>query len=159
VSAAPSAEITLRPARPADAPTLAAFNTAMALETEGKHLNPQTVLRGVQAVFDEPSLGFYVVAEAEGQVVAGLMITTEWSDWRAAHFWWIQSVYVQPAWRRQGIFRRLYGTVRQMALQRVDVCGLRLYVEGENLAGQQTYEALGMSQTSYALYEEMLVSQ
>jgi ribosomal protein S18 acetylase RimI-like enzyme len=36
------------------------------------------------------------------------------------------------------------------------VCGLRLYVERGNQAARATYEALGMTETSYRLYETEL---
>ena len=57
---------------------------------------------GVQAVFDDGSRGRYYVAEDDGQVAASLLVTSEWSDWRAGVVWWIQSVYVAPAARRRG---------------------------------------------------------
>ena len=34
-----------------------------------------------------------------------------------------------------------------------DCCGVRLYVDRENDRAQQTYTALGMSPSSYDLYE------
>jgi hypothetical protein len=43
----------------------------------------------------------YFLLEQGGAVKAQLMITYEWSDWRAGVVWWIQSVYVQPQHRQQ----------------------------------------------------------
>ncbi len=54
---------TVRDATPGDARTIADFNVAMALETEQRDLDDATVRAGVQAVFDEPSRGNYIVAE------------------------------------------------------------------------------------------------
>jgi len=131
------------------------FNQAMALETEGKALDPDTLGRGVKRVFDEPTLGRYLVAQAEdGTVVACLMITYEWSDWRDAPVWWIQSVYVSPEHRRKGVFKRLYRSVRALG-EAAGVCGYRLYVERENTRAQQTYEDLGMSRAGYLMFEAM----
>jgi GNAT superfamily N-acetyltransferase len=149
-------DIAVRAATRADADTLAQFNRAMADETEDKALDPETVRNGVEALFDDPSRGFYLVAEAEGRLVGSLMITTEWSDWRNGRFWWIQSVYVRPDARRRGVYRALHRAVRRRARDRTDVCGLRLYVERGNAAARETYEALGMTETAYRLYEEML---
>ena len=84
-----------------------------------------------------------------------LMITTEWSDWRNADIWWIQSVYVHPEARRQGIFKSLYFKAREMA-QEKGVASLRLYVERENLTAQRAYEKLGMTQSHYVMMEESL---
>lgn len=145
----------VRRAQPADADAIAAFNAAMAFETEGKRLLPQVLGAGVRRLLVEPGLGFYLVAEAQGEVVACLMVTTEWSDWRNGRFWWIQSVYVQPAWRRRGVFRALYRQGREAALREPDVCGLRLYVEHENAVAQSTYLHLGMQRTDYLLFEEL----
>ena len=138
-----------------DAAVLAEFNAAMALETEGKHLLPEVIGAGVRSLLGRPASGFYLVAEADGQVVGSLLVTKEWSDWRNGDFWWIQSVYVRPAWRRQGIYKRLYRHVQQLAANDPAVCGFRLYVERENQRAQHTYRALGMSETHYLVFEEL----
>jgi ribosomal protein S18 acetylase RimI-like enzyme len=145
----------VRHARGGDAGTIAGFNAAMALETEGKRLLPDVLGAGVLRLLAEPALGFYLVAEAEGEVIACLMVTTEWSDWRNGRFWWIQSVYVQPQWRRRGVFRTLYAHVSEAAAREPDVCGLRLYVEQENAVAQATYRSLGMQRTDYQLFEQL----
>src|SRR3954465_10149315 len=102
----------IRRASRSDARTLAEFNAAMALKTEGKVLMPKVIGAGVRALLAQPRAGFYVIAETQGIVAGALMITTEWSDWRNGSFWWIQSVYVRPQFRRQGVYRRLYAHVR-----------------------------------------------
>jgi ribosomal protein S18 acetylase RimI-like enzyme len=127
----------------------------MALETEGKALIAERIDAGVRRLLVTPALGFYVVAEGQEGVVACLMVTQEWSDWRNGLFWWIQSVYVKPDWRRQGVYRRLYAHVRELAQADAAVCGFRLYVEKDNKAAQATYAALGMNPTDYLIYEEL----
>lgn len=144
----------LRIAIRSDVSSLIEFNQAMALETEGKTLDPETLAQGVTAVFADPAKGFYVVAEDSGHIVGGLMVTTEWSDWRNGWFWWIQSVYIRPEARGQGIYRKLYEFVKQKAAAGGGVCGFRLYVEKENQSAQAVYKKLGMEQTYYLLYEE-----
>ena len=148
-------EITIRAATPADAPTLARFNLAMALETEHKHLIHHLVVKGVQRLIAEPALGFYLVAQVEGQPVGSAMVTTEWSDWRNGRFWWLQSVYVDPALRKHGVFRALYAHIQEMAAAQPDVCGFRLYVEKDNAGAQATYGRLGMAETQYRVMEEL----
>jgi GNAT superfamily N-acetyltransferase len=145
----------IRRAVPADADALADFNIAMARETEGKRLIPAVVGAGVRRMLAEPALGFYLVAEAQGEVIGGLMVTTEWSDWRNGRFWWIQSVYVRPQWRRHGVFRSLYAHLGEAAAREPDVCGFRLYVERENANAQATYRSLGMDGTDYLLFEQL----
>lgn len=140
-----------------DAETLTHFNTAMARETEHKVLSLDVVSAGVQALLKHPEYGFYVVAEKEGEVAGSLMVTPEWSDWRDGFFWWIQSVYIRPEFRRQGIYKRLYAYVKAKAAEGGNVCGCRLYVERKNTVAQRTYEALGMQETRYRMYEEVLL--
>ena len=139
-----------------DAETLARFNETMAQETEDKTLDPDTVRAGVYNMLEDSTRGFYLVAKRADAIVGSLMITTEWSDWRNGTFWWIQSVYVRRTARRRGIYRALHHAVRKRAMAANDVCGLRLYVERDNEAARETYEALDMTEMSYRMYEEML---
>jgi GNAT superfamily N-acetyltransferase len=146
--------ISIRKATPEDARAIIYFQVNMAWETEELKLVPETVTEGVQAVFDDPSRGQYYVADNDGYVIASLLITYEWSDWRNCNVWWFQSVYVAPEFRRQGIFRKMYNYIRQLAEEQ-DIAGLRLYVETKNSRAQKTYEALGMSSEHYSFYEWM----
>ena len=139
-----------------DAPALVEFNQAMALETEGMQLNAQILQSGVEAVFRDEKKGFYAVAEADGKIVGGLMVTFEWSDWRNAWFWWIQSVYILPDFRGRKIYSLLYEFVKEKARAEGGVCGFRLYVERENVNAQKVYEKLGMQLSHYLMYEEAL---
>jgi GNAT superfamily N-acetyltransferase len=148
-------ELAFRRGELRDADTIAVFNAAMARETEGKALIPDVIGAGVRRLIETPSLGFYIVAEHQGRVIACLMITNEWSDWRNGLFWWIQSVYVEAPFRRQGVYRRMYDHVRGLAKADSSVCGFRLYVEKENEVAHATYGALGMQETDYLIYEEL----
>ena len=148
--------VQIRTASPADVADLAAWNVAMAWETERKQLDPERLRRGVGAVLEQPRRGFYLVAELDGTAVGGLLVTYEWSDWRCGDFWWIQSVYVVPAARRGGVFRALHAAVAERAAA-AGAVGLRLYVETENARAQATYEGLGMQRCHYFMYEAMLV--
>ena len=145
--------VNIRKATPADIDVLVGFNASMAMEAEGRSLDRGTLTEGTKAVFDSPQKGYYLVAEAEGEVVGSLLCMEEWSDWRNAIFWWIQSVYVRPDWRRKGIYRRLHKWVHEAAMSADWVCGVRLYVDKDNHIAQTTYASLGMSKTNYDLYE------
>lgn len=145
----------IRKAGVADAGAISRFNQAMALETEGKALIPELVDAGVRRLLDQPALGFYVVAADGDAIVACLLVTQEWSDWRNGLFWWIQSVFVESGWRRQGVYSSLYRHVQELAAADPQVCGFRLYVEKDNVVAQQTYAALGMAATDYLVYEEL----
>lgn len=147
--------IRIRKAIPDDASKIADFNIAMAKETEGKQLRREEIEPGVKSLFSKPEYGFYIVAVSDGEVIASLMVTFEWSDWRNGLIWWIQSVYVVKEFRRRGVYRKMYRAVKEMAEERPDVCGFRLYVEKENRVAQKTYASLGMSETHYRIYEEI----
>lgn len=146
----------IRKAMLVDAPQVARFNLAMARESEGRSLDPGVALVGAKALIKDPHKGFYLLAEAtvgERRLLGQLMITYEWSDWRAGCFWWIQSVYVSPDSREHGVFSALFRRVTELARQHKDTCGLRLYVERGNERAKMVYEGLGMAPTPYLLYE------
>ena len=147
-------DIHIRRAEEKDASEIIRFNQAMAMETEQRRLPDDVITRGVGHVLDHPESGFYLIAERQGVTAGSLMVTYEWSDWRNGSFWWIQSVYVLPEYRRQGIYRHLYAEVKRLAERNEECCGFRLYVEKENRSAQKTYESLGMKQCRYILYEE-----
>ncbi|MBO2555571.1 GNAT family N-acetyltransferase [Shewanella algae] len=144
----------IRKGTPKDTEALVAFNQAMAQETEGLALDSDTLRRGVSTLLENPAKGFYLVAEIEGEIAGSLMVTFEWSDWRAADYYWIQSVYIKPEHRQKGIYRALYQEVKTLAEKQGGAASFRLYVEQENTRAQQTYQSLGMSQSHYLMYEE-----
>ena len=151
--------IRVRNATRADIERIAEFQQAMALETEGRAIDAEVIRKGITAVFDDPLKGFYIVAvggsddDSAGEVVGSLLITYEWSDWSNANHWWIQSVYVDAAWRRKGVYRTMYEHILAMTRGRSDICTIRLYVERTNTVAQQTYKSLGMSHSHYDMYE------
>ena len=149
----------VRNATIADASVITDFQLKMALETEELFLNPAVVKAGVAAVFDDPSKGCYFVAEEAGVVVASLMITYEWSDWRNGLVWWFQSVYVKPEFRKMGVFAQMYRHIKKQVEASVDVRGLRLYVDKRNIAAQKAYTRLGMDGSHYDTYEWMRKQQ
>ena len=144
-----------RKATPKDADVIAKFQLAMALETEDLSLNQNTLKKGVSAVFEDSTKGCYYVVENGAAVIASLLITNEWSDWRNGTIWWIQSVYVVPEMRGLKVFRKLYDFIRSLAEKDISVKGLRLYVEVENQRAQAVYSKIGMDGDHYRLYEWM----
>ncbi|MBZ0270481.1 GNAT family N-acetyltransferase [bacterium] len=143
----------VRRARADDAPDIARQSMEMALETEHRRLDPDTVLSGTRGVFNDERRGFYIVAVEGARIVGQLMVTFEWSDWRNGLFWWIQSVYVDREFRRRGVYRALWQHTREEAARAGGVAGVRLYVERDNAIARRAYEALGMSELPYRIYE------
>ena len=146
--------IKIRIAERTDIDAIVKFNFALATETESKLLDANIVQNGVEAIFDDNNLGFYLLAVSNEIPVAQLTITKEWSDWRNANFWWIQSVYVIPEYRKKRIFNNLYKYVVEKAKYSSNVCGVRLYVDKENIRAQKVYTKIGMEESNYIFYEE-----
>jgi len=149
--------IIIRPATREDAEFLVRGNASMALETEGVSLDLDRLRDGVHGVFDEPARGRYFIAEVDGVRAGQLMITYEWSDWRNGVFWWVQSVFVVPEFRRAGVFAALYRHVQGEARVAGNVCGIRLYVENHNERAMASYDRAGMKRTIYQMFEEDFV--
>jgi len=147
-----ASEFSIRLGTPDDAEVIAGFNVAMAKETEDLELDLATTSAGVAALLSDITLGSYFLIETKDRVVAQLMITYEWSDWRNSQMWWIQSVYVHPDFRKQGLFRLLYNHVKMEAMNS-GAGGIRLYVDSTNTKAQATYKAMGMV-SHYAVFEE-----
>ncbi|WP_076416204.1 GNAT family N-acetyltransferase [Shewanella sp. UCD-KL12] len=144
----------IRKGQASDLNALVQFNQAMALETEDLTLDARQLTKGVNTLLSQPEKGFYLVAEIDGEIAGSLMVTFEWSDWRALDYYWIQSVYIRPQNRRQGIYGKLYQAVKDIAKDNGGAASFRLYVEQENTKAQQTYQKLGMEQSYYLMYEE-----
>lgn len=147
--------LNVRAANANDVEFIVASNKAMAAETEDTGLDIQVLTRGITHLLQNPAEGFYLVAQCNQEPAGTLMVTFEWSDWRAGRFWWIQSVYVSPDYRRQGVYTALHAAVRDRAGLDALACGIRLYVEQENFNAQHTYRHLGMYKTHYQLFEEL----
>lgn len=145
--------ISIRRAHPGDVELIAGNNAALARETEGRRLERQTLEAGVAEILAQPRHGFYLLAERGGRVVGQALVTCEWSDWRNADFWWLQSVYVLPEQRARGVFKALYRHIFTEARRNPTVCGLRLYVHRDNRTAQAVYSSLGMERAHYLMYE------
>lgn len=156
-----TSRIHVRQGRPQDADLLVGFSAALARETESRQLDLVRLRKGIRALLADSDRGFFVVAEHHGSgarnPVGQLMITFEWSDWRNGMFWWVQSVYVDPAWRRQGVYRTMHHHIVAKAKADPTVCGIRLYVEQHNQTAQNVYQHVGLAPSGYWVYEQDFV--
>lgn len=145
----------IQQALPEAAEWISQAQVIMAKETENLQLNQEEVVKGVKFIFDHPDRGFYIVARDREKNLAGcLLILKEWSDWRNGDVWWIHSLYVAPAYRKHGLFRKMFEYIENLA-RKSEVRGIRLYVDKGNMVAQQVYEKLGMSKDHYELFEKM----
>jgi len=147
--------LVIEEARIGDLNTLVEFQLKMAMETEELQLDREILSKGVIAVYEDPTKARYFVARIEERVVGMLMITLEWSDWRNGWVWWIQSVYVEQEFRKDGVFRSLYSYIRNVVENSDSIRGLRLYVDKRNIKAQKVYDAIGMTGEHYTTYEWM----
>ena len=136
-----------------DIDSIVQFQADMAMESEGCVLNKEKVTKGVTAAMLDDSKGIYWVAKYEGRIIGSLMITREWSDWNNEWYWWIQSVYVTPAYRKQGVYKAMYQKVKDAAKEN-NVSQIRLYADKTNLSAQRAYQSLGMHESHYLMFEE-----
>jgi GNAT superfamily N-acetyltransferase len=144
----------VRAAAAADVDALVEGNLALAAESEGLALDAARVRAGVEAGLAGAAGAAYRVAVADGRVVGQLMRTVEWSDWRNQTVWWVQSVYVWPAWRGRGVYRALAAALEAEA-RAAGAAGLRLYVDTRNTGAAAVYERLGMDGGHYRVYERL----
>ncbi|MGD9497387.1 MAG: N-acetyltransferase family protein [Armatimonadota bacterium] len=149
------AEIVIREAQAQDTPTIADFVLAMARDSEGVTLDPQTVAAAVQAVVAERGRGVYYLAEVDGCLVGQTLVTTEWSDWNCREYWWLQSVYVRPDWRGKGVFDALYRQIVARACA-AGAAAIRLYVHRDNGHARDAYTRVGMAESGYTIFEQPL---
>ena len=147
--------ITVREANPLDENFIVDFQVRMAKETEQIDLDRDIVNKGVIAVLNSPEKGIYFVAESENKIIASLLITFEWSDWRNGNVYWIHSIYVLPEFRKKGVFKTMYLHLKNIAQKNENIRGLRLYVDKTNINAQKVYETMGMDGDHYMLYEWM----
>jgi GNAT superfamily N-acetyltransferase len=148
--------ISIRKAEKKDIPVLITFQQRLAHESEGVKLDALILDKGMQAMFQDPSKGFYNIAEnAEGEIVGCHMVTYEWSDWRNGWVYWLQSVYVVESHRKLGVFRMMYEDLIGTIKNDQGIIGLRLYVDKSNIRAQQVYTAMGMNGEHYTVFEWM----
>lgn len=148
-------ELIIRKAQMMDSAIIAKFNCANALESEALVLDASKAELGARAVLEDANKGSYYVALMDNVVIASLMITKEWSDWRACWKWWLQSVYVQADFRGQGIFDALLTQV-ELDAQKEKVVQLALYMDQDNQRAEKAYLKNGFEKSHYLMMEKEL---
>ena len=128
-------------------------NRFIAEETEGVELSEAKLSPGISAILEDDNKGIYWVATLEDQVIGQILVTYEWSDWRNGQIWWIQSVYVWPNARRQGVFKALLDHVTHEARNH-SVIEFRLYADMRNQRAHSTYMNQGFTTGHYQVFEK-----
>ncbi len=139
----------VRPATPSDLDLLTRFTHEEAREAEGRALDRETVRRGVREGLDGRAR-YWVLETGAGEPVGSASAVREWSDWKASHYWWVQSMYIDPGHRGRGLAGRLLEEIAREA--RLDGApDLRLYVHGGNQAARAAYRRGGFEESPYRI--------
>ena len=144
--------MTIRKAKTDDIEIIVNNNILLALESEKKSIDYDTVYNGVKSMIMDNNKGFYLVFERNNKIIGQLMITFEWSDWNDKSIWWIQSVFVDKSNRKIGVFNDLIRYIKLMA-KNYKVKNLKLYVHKKNINAKKVYEKLGMLKEPYDIYK------
>ena len=148
-------DLTITRGKASDIEAIVRFQADMAMESEGTMLDMDRLTLGVTSAINDEQKGTYLVASVNDTPIGSLMVTREWSDWNNMWYWWIQSVYVMPEYRNQGVYRAMYATLKDMAKEN-GVSQVRLYADRTNHSAQQVYQRLGMTESHYLMFEETI---
>ena len=148
-------DLTISQGKASDIDAIVRFQADMAMESEGTMLDMDRLTLGVTSAISDEGKGIYLVARAEGKAIGSMMLTREWSDWNNQWYWWIQSVYVMPEYRKKGVYKALYTTLKDMAREN-GISQIRLYADKSNVSAQHVYKRLGMHESHYLMFEEKI---
>ncbi|SVB18652.1 uncharacterized protein METZ01_LOCUS171506 [marine metagenome] len=146
-------DIFVREAEQSDVSTLIEYNLSLADETESISLDKNILRLGIEKALELNDCR-YLAAELDNKIVGQTMVTSEWSDWRNGVIWWMQSVYVNPDYRKRGVFQSILKYIENLAEKTPEVKALRLYVMDDNQIARRAYQNLGIKNSSYLVYEK-----
>ena len=134
-----------------DLEPLVSLTLAEAAEAEGHELSSEVVQAGIKAGLENPEVArYWVLEQKQTGVIGSISIVKEWSDWHASHYWWIQSLFIEPEFRGRGLLRHLLADVREKA-RLENVVELRLYVHRNNDRAIRAYEKAGFLESPHKI--------
>jgi GNAT superfamily N-acetyltransferase len=134
-----------------DLADLVEFTTQEFLEAEGSTAIPATLEKGIGKALVDNSLALYwVLEDDQNRSIGSVSALQEWSDWHAACYWWIQSMYLRPEARGKGYMSLLLDAVKS-EMQRQNGLQLRLYVEENNAVAIKAYEKANFVHSKYKI--------
>ena len=151
MSHTPPSVFAIRAAVEADVNVIVTFTLQEAMEAERRRLDERVVLLGVMGAFADPPAAHYWLAEDDaGAAVAAISVVKEWSDFHAGYYWWVQSLYIVPECRRQGLVEALFAYLTAEARRR-GALDLRLYVHEANERARRAYRRCGFEMAPYVI--------
>ncbi|MGD9903589.1 MAG: N-acetyltransferase family protein [Vicinamibacterales bacterium] len=149
-------EYAIRPATAADIDTLVSFTLAEARDAERRTLDVEGARRGVLGAFDTPPRAAYWVAQtAAGRVVGCMSVVTEWSNFLGGNYWWVQSLYILPEHRGQGLVDQMLAHLSAQATA-AGALDLRLYGYNTNERALRAYQRCGFELSPYIMLTKPL---
>jgi GNAT superfamily N-acetyltransferase len=109
----------------------------------------------VGEVIRKPSLGFVMLARAEGAVVGVAYVSHQWTLEYGGLTAWLEELYVIPEWRNRGVGRRLLRCVIDHA-SRIGCAAVDLEVEREHRRSEHLYERMGFRRYDRARWAKRL---
>jgi GNAT superfamily N-acetyltransferase len=134
-----------------DLDILVSFTRAEAQSAEGRNLGDHVVRGAIELALGAPeSKAQYIVVEGPEGVVGHCSVFKEWSDWLAAPYLWIQSMYVDPPHRGKGAMGALLQAVDDHA-RSSGAPEVRIYVHRDNTRGERAWEREGFEPAPYKM--------
>ena len=93
---------------------------------------------------------YWIMVTDANQPIGSISAVKEWSDWDAGYYWWIQSIYIVPERRGQGLAAKLITAVTE-EMQSQNGLELRLYVHQHNDKAIRAYEKVGFEKSPYQI--------
>lgn len=139
-----------------DLPHILNFIAQEALESEGREADLTKLEIGIATALRDESIAIYwVLVDQANQPVGCTSVVKEWSDWNAGYYWWIQSLFIDPAHRGQGLLNVMMDAVETDS--RADSClEIRLYVHRNNAAAIRAYEKAQFTPSDYQIMARKL---
>ena len=135
---------------------LVEFTSEEAREAEGSVKIPETLEKGIRAALEDSTIAIYwVLVDEKEAPVGSVSALREWSDWNAGYYWWIQSMYISPAYRGKGCMTPLLDAVKS-EVKKQQGLELRLYVHEENKVAIRAYEKARFTHSSYRIMAQPL---
>jgi ribosomal protein S18 acetylase RimI-like enzyme len=151
-------ELKIRRAEIRDLEKLTLFVQNEAKESEGLNIDPETLRKGVETALKDENVALYwVLVDKNDESVGNISALREWSNFHAGFYWWIQSMYILPEYRRQGYSLQLLDTVRS-EVQAQRGLELRLLVHKSNKRAIKAYTKSGFTELPYKIMTKKLDS-
>ncbi len=110
--------MSIRALTPEDLPQFLQLCKAHARYENAQWVEDDQLTRWQSAFFsDSPDLHGWV-AEQGGQLIGFMTVTVDYATWSAAHFAHMDCLYIEEAWRGQGLGRQFFDTLASFCRER-----------------------------------------